>query len=104
MMRTLSRRVFVTLLAAVAVRRAQSVGVAATTQGTEAGLDRFLALSSRLTGHTPLDPIAGRLYLAALVASPARRGLLISGSPFPPSRHAAGVFSIHAHLQRGHRT
>jgi hypothetical protein len=79
MMRTLTRRVFVTLLAAVALPwRAQGLGVAASaTQGTDAGIDRFLALSSRLTGHTPLDPIAGRLYLDALVASPARRSLLI---------------------------
>ena len=80
MMRTLSRRVFVTLLAAVAVPwRAQGLGVAAssTTQGTEANIDRFLALSARLTGHTALDPIAGRLYLDALVASPARRSLLV---------------------------
>jgi hypothetical protein len=79
-MRTLSRRVFVTLLAAVAVtRRDRGLGVAASpaTQGTEAGIDRFLALSARLTGHTALDPIAGRLYLDALMASPARRTLLL---------------------------
>jgi hypothetical protein len=80
MMRILSRRVFVTLLAAVAAPwRARGLVLAASpaAQGTPAGIDGFLALSSRLTGHAPLDPNAGRLYLDALVASPARRQLLL---------------------------
>ena len=80
MMRTPSRRVFVAVLAAAAVpwrTLGLDVAAASTTQGTDAGLDRFLLLSSRLTGHTPLDPVAGRLYLDALAASPARRSVLV---------------------------
>jgi hypothetical protein len=95
MMRTLSRRVFLTLFAAIAVRRAQGLGVAsATTQGPEGSLDRFLALSSRLTGHAPLDPIAGRLYLDALLASPARRILLVD------LLDGRGTGSAHSVLER----
>ena len=80
MMRTISRRVFVAVLAAAAIPwRTLGLDVAAssTTQGSDAGLDRFLLLSSRLTGHAPLDPVVGRLYLDALAASPARRSLLV---------------------------
>jgi hypothetical protein len=80
MMRILGRRVFVTLLAAVAAPwRAQGLVMAASpaAQGTPADIDAFLALSSRLTVHAPLDPGAGRLYLDALVTSPARHGLLL---------------------------
>lgn len=74
----LSRRVFVALLATVAAPwRARGLGVASSAaQGTDAGLDRFLALCSRLTGHPQLNPIVGRIYLDALLASPATRGLL----------------------------
>jgi hypothetical protein len=77
----LSRRIFLALLAAAAApwraRALHATAPPAFAQGAAASVDGFLALCSRLTGHRQLDPAVGRIYLDALLASPARRGLLL---------------------------
>ena len=63
-MKTVGRRAFVAALALVgpmfrATSRAQSVSV-----------DEFLALSSRLTGHSTLDRATAAIFLKSLLAEP----------------------------------
>ncbi len=75
----LGRRAFlvvVTLLSPL-VRRAAAQGQAAGAPlSASVSLDDFLTLSSQLTGRTGLDPEIARIYLDALLSTPARVPLL----------------------------
>lgn len=76
---TIGRRpFFALLLAALAGRPRLWARGAATVADAQPsiGLEAFMALSSRLIGHWQLDPTLGRIYLDALVATPATATLL----------------------------
>lgn len=68
--RPVSRRAFLAALSSTALVCAAGCATARPGPSTaDAGLDRFMALSRRLTGVDDLDPELGRLYLAALEAT-----------------------------------
>ena len=68
--RLVSRRTFLAALSSTAVVSVAGCASVLPTRGAaDVGLDRFMALSRRLTGVDDLDPELGRLYLAALEAT-----------------------------------
>lgn len=71
-MALLGRRAFLTVAALVA----PLVRTVAAYQTRTISVDDFIALSSRLTGHTDLNRVAADVFLKALLATPANAARL----------------------------